>query len=664
MFKGSGATTRAPIGITRHLLRLLAIMLTWPLATPVVAASGDRLELQRDRFLKAYEAVTHGRPQDARAQWSQLQGYVLLPYLEYEDLWRNLSRRSDQEILSFLDREGETLLAERLRTLWLRRLAQTGDWQTFTQVYTPQSSERLVCEYLSARAKKEVSNALLEDIRKVWLTGDSVDARCDPAFDALYQSSLMTDDLLWARMQLAIAANRMQLAGYLARKLKTPSRVTLANQWIALRAQPKRFNADTQLTDLPEKAGVIVDLIHRRSREDLDGTLKLWPAIVSKHGLTAEHRSELVRHLALAAHRADHAMAMQLLTAIEPEALDSTLEQARLSRAIQTRDWPQLLAFTASTPRDPDNVLRWRYWHARALEESGAVERAAQAFAQLAKERDYYGFLAADRIDAEYRFNDFPVAPTAEESAALRARQGVARSLELFTLGLEREAGREWWFAVQRLSSRELEVLAAHLAEAGQHHRAIVTIGRARSYDDLSIRFPLLHREHVDLFARRRGLEAATIFGVIRTESAFLVDARSGAGARGLMQLMPATAAETAKRIDLRYQGPSQLSDPHINIMLGSAYLQGMLQRFDNNLALAAAAYNAGPHRARAWRPATGCVPLDIWVEQVPFAETRSYVRRLLFHTVVYAQRMGQPTLRVSALARDITPEKGSSARC
>lgn len=653
-----------PPNLSRRILRLVAVLMaTLGPMGPLLAADDSTAEL-RARFKEAYQAVTHGRPQAARALWSGLDGYVLLPYLEYEDLWRNLSRRSDQELLGFLDREGDTLLAHRLRTLWLRRLAQQGDWETFIDVYEPQDAESLRCHYLSARAKVQPDTAPLEDIAAMWLTGDSVDATCDPAFELLYRSPLMTDSLIWARIRLAIAADRPRLAAYLARKLEDEALADLFSKWLALRADPAQFTANTNLGARPEAGDVMVDLVARRGKRDLSGTLKLWPQIKSSPLLTPAQTAEISRTLALTADRADHPAAMHLLAAVDREAVDERLEQARIARAVKTRAWSQLLAFTEEPPTDPDNQLRWRYWHARALEASGGVERAAGEYAALSKERDYYGFIAADRIDAPYRFNHLPVAPGDEELEALRKRPGVARCLELFAIDLNLEAQREWWFEAKRLSPRELEVLAHQLNGMEQHHRAIVTMGRARSYDDLDIRFPLIFRDHVELYAQRRGLEAATIFGVIRTESAFLADARSGAGARGLMQLMPKTASETARRISLRYTGPAQLTDPNINIMLGSAYLKDMLRRFDGNLALAAAAYNAGPHRARAWRPSSGCVPLDIWVEQVPFAETRSYVRRLLFHTVVYQERMGRSPLRVSSLAGGITAEKGSSATC
>ena len=656
------APTRMTGGSDYVMKRLLPALVIG--MSTLLTATASPLEDQREIFLEAYKAAASGRAQAALGQWSALDGYTLKPYLEYQDLIRHLSRRSDTEIRSFIEREADTAIGERLRTIWLTRLAKQGHSARFIEIYTPQDSESLRCYYLSARAAAGTPDPdLLQAIRAAWLSGDSVDAACDPAFEVLYASPLMGDALLWERVELAMAARQTRLASYLARRLKDPEFKTLFARWETLHSNPLALRADTTLPDQARARTVLVEVIARRAGRDLNGTLLLWPRLRERFAFSQDELFRVGRTLALTADRRDHPEALRLLAELPPERLDRPLEHALLTRALEARDWPLVLKLTAQSPRAPEHRYRWQYWQARALESTGMPERAEQAYARLAEVRDYYGFIAADRIDAPYHFNHLPVASSAEEVQTLTARPGIARCLELFSVELDIEARREWWFEVRQLSPRELEVLAEALFNIGEHHQAIMTLGRARSYDDLDIRFPLLHRAEVDRYAARRSLPPATLYAVIRTESAFLPDARSGAGARGLMQLMPRTAQDTARRINLRYRGPHQLNDPDINIMLGSAYLRDMLGQFDDNLALAAAAYNAGPHRARAWRPQATCVPLDEWVEQIPFSETRSYVRRMLFHAVVYQHRMGLPPLRVSQLAGGIT-NKGSSARC
>ena len=627
-------------------------------------ATASPLQDQRELFLDAYKAVTSGRAQVAPEPWSALDGYPLTPYLEYQDLVRHLSQRPDTEIRRFIAREADTAIGERVRTIWLTRLAKQGRSARFIEVYTPQDSENLRCHYLSARASAGTPDPeLLQAIRAAWLSGNSVDAACDPAFEMLYGSPLMGDALLWERVELAMAAGQTRLASYLARRLKDPKLKTLFARWDTLHKNPLTLRADIDLPDDSKAHTLLVEVTTRRADRDLKGTLRLWAQLRERFAFSQDALFEVGRTLALTADRRDHPEALRLLAELPPERLDRRIEHALLTRALKSHDWPLVRKLTAQSPRAPEHRYRWQYWQARALEATGMPERAEQAYARLARQRDYYGFIAADRIDAPYHFSHLPVSSSAEEVQSLRARPGIARCLELFSIDLDIEARREWWFEVRRLSPRELEVLAELLFNIGEHHQAIMTLGRARSYDDLDIRFPLLHRTEVDRYAARRSLPPAMLYAVIRTESAFLPDARSGAGARGLMQLMPRTAQDTARRINLRYRGPHQLNEPDINIMLGSAYLRDMLEQFDDNLALAAAAYNAGPHRARIWRPRAGCVPLDEWVEQVPFAETRSYVRRMLFHAVVYQHRMGLSPLRISQLAGGIT-NKGSSARC
>jgi soluble lytic murein transglycosylase len=261
----------------------------------------------------------------------------------------------------------------------------------------------------------------------------------------------------------------------------------------------------------------------------------------------------------------------------------------------------------------------------------------------LAGERDYYGFLAADRVGQVYRFGHDAVPFTETDLAAAEALPGIARARELLRVGLTIDARREWRDAIRDLDDRQLEIAAVLAGRWGWHDRAIVTVARADHFDDLDLRFPLVYQDLVLSNARATGLDPAWVYGVMRQESAFWEDARSRSGALGLMQLMPSTARETARRLRERVDDVYDLLSPPKNIRLGVAYLRRVLDRFDGHQGLATAAYNAGPGRVRSWLPGSHPLAADIWVDTVPFNETRGYVKRVMAYTAIYEHRLERP---------------------
>ena len=259
--------------------------------------------------------------------------------------------------------------------------------------------------------------------------------------------------------------------------------------------------------------------------------------------------------------------------------------------------------------------------------------------------------------------NNHPIAPDEVELAEILARPGILRARELYRLAMPFKARREWGHEVGQLTHRQLEVAAFVVHNWGWYDRAILALGKAQAYDDLVIRFPLLHEQLVRNYAAKRGLDPSVLYSIIRTESAFMEDARSPAGALGLMQVMPATGRETARRIGATLSSARELLDPKKNVTIGSAYLKQVLSRFGGSFSLAAAAYNAGPHRVRGWRPKNGCVPADIWIDTIPFTETRRYVRRASFYATVYQWRLNEKMQPLATRLTDVAP-RGKNQQC
>lgn len=622
-------------------------------AIPAQDVSSDDLAAERERFKQAYHALTSGRRTQATKLIAGLENYPLYIYFRYYELNRVLYKKSKREVRDFLSAYDESFLAARLRKDWLRFLNRAKRWDDFLHDYRPQSSTKLKCAQLNARIKSGALEGVLGDTRALWLVGKSQPDECDPAFEHLKASEMMNDQLVWQRIRLALENNKVGLARYLSDMLTTTQLREAAEHWRAVHTSPlaalkkSYFAQDSLLV-----REIVVHGIARIARRNVDLADQSWGKYALRYQFSATDHGRVRRILGIAAARTDHADHIQYLDLVPAPYVDDRVEKYRIRLAIKANAWEDLVRWTDHAPVGGSDILRWRYWRARALQNLQRNDEAHVIFQELAKHRDYYGFLSADHLKLPYQMNDHPIVVTAVEIAEIMARPGILRARELYRLDMLFKARQEWRHEVRHLSSRQLEV-AAHIAHSwGWYDRAIFALGTAKSYDDLTIRFPLRHVQLVQRYAHKRGLDPAVIYSIIRTESAFMADARSPAGALGLMQIMPATGRETARRIGAKLANARALLDPTKNVTIGSAYLKQMTDRFGGSFAMAAAAYNAGPHRVRAWRPKSGCVPADIWIDTIPFTETRRYVRRASFYTAVYQWRLNE---QIEPLATRLT---------
>jgi soluble lytic murein transglycosylase len=307
---------------------------------------------------------------------------------------------------------------------------------------------------------------------------------------------------------------------------------------------------------------------------------------------------------------------------------------------------------------EEQDAEQWRYWRGIALRETGSAAAGREMLRALAGERSYHGFLAADGLGIGYALNHEDIPADETVIAELGSLQSLIRARELFYVGLDSRGRSEWDDAVGALPG-EHRLQAARLASRwGWHSRAIATAANVGEYDDLSIRYPLPWHEAFLTHSKAAGIEPAWAYGIARSESLFMRDVRSGAGAIGLMQLLPSTGRHVARHLSLPYSGLDTLTDPDGNIRLGTGYLGQMLERFGGNRVLATAAYNAGPLRVEEWLPGSTGVDVRIWVETIPFNETRSYVRRVLAAETIFHWRMTGETRRLSdSLPRRVTAQ-------
>jgi soluble lytic murein transglycosylase len=623
-------------------IRFIALLLTagYALATPG--------EHQREQFLQAESALKAGRLADYRQLKQALSDYPLYSYLDYRELQRQLSKASNEQVEAFLNRYPDQPVTDRLRVSWLLQLGAHKDWDSYLHFYTPQISVTLQCYGIRARLQQGDRQQALQDALGLWLVGHSQPDACDPAFDQLYASSLLSSELIWERIRLAFAAQKSSLASYLARQLSAEDRNWVKRWENAHRLPTAAISQSWAQQDTPLVREILVHAIKRLASHKPEQADRHWQKLAETHQFDAAQQGAVAASIALQGALDGAPQAAAWLARVPDSAADNSIREWRVRNALLNQDWDSTLHWIDALNPAERHEDNWRYWYGYALREKGNAGDSLTAWSDLSAERSYYGFLASDQLQRNYNMNDVPLKYSKEQLAAVAQLPGIERARELYYLGKRTEARREWYNATLELPAESLQQAAVLAHNWGWHDRAIIAVSQAGYWSDLSLRFPLPHRESIFNNARQFKLDPALIYGVIRQESAFMEDARSAVGALGLMQLMPTTGRQTALAINGRFGGDSTLLQSDNNIRLGSAYLSKLMTRYNDSPVLAAAAYNAGPLRVTRWLPADRDMDASLWMELIPFKETRSYVRRVLAYATIFDWRLEQGSTRLS----------------
>ncbi|MFO7954543.1 MAG: transglycosylase SLT domain-containing protein [Thioalkalivibrio sp.] len=641
---------------------LAGLLLSLAAVLPVAAAEEDRYVFERSLFLLAERALNRGDMTAYRAARSTLTGYPLTPYLDYRELARNLGRADPDAVRDFVREHDDTPLAARLRGSYLTHLAREEQWGDYLGFLEATGEEWSLpveqdCNRRQALLKTGEREAALEDMESIWLHGHSRPSACDPPLDAWRDAGGLTAELAWDRFELAVKAGQTGLARYLRRYLDADDR-PWAEHWLDLAARPARVvDVDFQAGDHRSAEALVERAFTRWVRQDLDAALEGWEEAGGGLGLSAAAAGRIQHALALRLALRYRPEALGFMARLEPEVFDTQLRQWQVRAALYERDWETVLDAIRAMDRDVRDEAAWQYWYARALEQTDSLEAARRFYERAARERNFHGFLAADRLGQPYRIGHQPLVLEDGRRDAMREHAGVQRMRELVRLDRNAEARREWTHAVAEMDTAELEAAARTFADWGWHDRAIFTAARARNWDDIELRFPLAFDNLIVAGAREQAIDPAWAMAIARQESAFLHDVRSGAGALGIMQVMPATGRSIASAAGVQVTSDWDILDPATNARLGTYYLRRNLDRFGGHSMLSTAAYNAGAHRVRSWLPEDRAMDPDIWAELIPFSETRDYVRRVFAYRILYAVRLGQEPPSLSTLMYPVTPQ-------
>lgn len=607
---------------------------------PALAAK-DPFKRAREDFKTAYAQATT-LPADEQNDGEALRTYPLYPYLQAARIKRALVDATNE--LGPADQRAETFIGyyERepvgrdLRSAWLSSLALRQQWQPFLTHYRDEwAGDSMRCHSFTARIALGRTENLTLDIARQYLTPNSL-PDCERAFDWLRSQQALTPDLIEQRVRRALENNSPSFARQIATSLP-PERSAPLLRWAALIENPqKQIDALIASPALEVEPKAQLAGWSRLARTDRDGAMRRYENFVRARGLTEETASPYALALALPLSWDRRPQALVYFKRTLPKDFDEVAREWYARAALWAGDWKLVGNIVAAMPDQQRSLARWRYWTARATEKNGDPQLARQLYESVLLDDNFYSIMAAARPDQ-------PVAPHPEKLVLDQAQiermeqlPPMVRARELLLSELRNQAASEWSFGFEQLME-SARPQAIHLAARwGWYDQAIATASQQKVFNDYQLLYPQPYDAEVLSAAKLTGLAPQLIYSVMRQESLYRSDALSSAGARGLLQMLPETARRTASKWNRPRPSPTDLFSPVINVPLGAANLRSLVDRFGGQTLVALAGYNAGPNAAARWMPSESLDP-DIWVENIPYNETRGYVQRILWHNVVFS---------------------------
>jgi soluble lytic murein transglycosylase len=617
------------------------------------------IDQQRTRFREAYTLAERGPDDRWRARAEGLEPYPLYPYLEQAAFLRDLAHVDRDALAAFLERHGDAPFARTLRRAALKQLASDARWTEFLSLYQHDEDLALRCAEVAARSAQNASDPELpERMRGILSVGKPLPPECDATERSARAAGLLTAELQWQRIDRAADGRRFAEMRELAADLPEDQRAE-ALRYATLLADPKtRLGEAAAWTDTARARLMIARALQRLSAQDSALAGKTWLALESHFAWSEAERARAVAGIALDKVSSYAPDAAEWLARVPESGYDQRLAEWRLRLELAERDWPgaqrALVRLDAQNPVDG----RVRYWHARLTELSGDRDGARAAYGQLAREPNYFGFLAAERAQLPYTLCPRDGTAPKETLAKVAALPALERAFELRAIGWDTQARREWDYALRTLGTNERVAAVTLAQQQGWNEQGPFTLLRPEEVRYYTLRFPIAHEELIASAAERKALEPALVLGVIRTESAWAEGAVSSAKARGLMQVLPPVAAQLAKREKIKYAGAASLDRPDLNVALGTSHLSDVIGHYQGRTWVALAAYNAGPAPVSRWLAARGSLPPDLWVETVPYKETREYVERVLAFAAIYGWRRDGKALALPAPLAELADDQ------
>ena len=619
---------------------MLLVLLALPVA-PGIRADGfgdDAYAEGRRLFMSAYAAAgsaTGGAPaQDPEA----LRNYPLYPYLVAARLEPRLGDpAADADLRAFIERYGDQPVGRSLRARWLMQLAGSKRWDTYLSVYRSELDDSLAarCNAYAARIALGRTDGMAAQALEDWESPKSLPSACDPAIGWLRAQGLLTPALIERRARAALAAGESSLARQLVATLPSAQAAPLL-QWADLIDKPVP-NVEALIANptTSVEPAALLDGWRRYARADAELAAERYPALVASRGFDeiAAGPYALAVGYQLSLSRKPGALAFYALA--QPGDYDERTWEWHARAAIWAGDWPRVGIAIAAMPDNLRTQARWKYWATRVADQNGDSAAARQGYASVVGSDNWYAVLAAARLGQPYTPTVEPAGLTDAGIARVSALPAMVRARELELCDLQPQSVAEWRAGSAALPKEDQVQAIGLAARWGWYMQAIAAAAKLGIFNDYDLLYPRPYDAEVRRGASVSGLPRDLIYAIIRQESLYQPDARSSAGALGLMQLLPETARITAKKWRLPTPTRGALFDPSVNVALGSAHLRDMIDRWGGQASLAMGAYNAGPNAVKRWLPAEP-MSLDAWVENIPYNETRGYVQRVSWHMIVF----------------------------
>lgn len=629
----------------------------------LLALPASVLADQESDFRTAREALRVGNASRLDEVAERLKDTPLEPYATYYQLRLHWGGQSTTQIKAFLARTDESPVVDQFRGEWLKYLSKRESWEEFAEEYSRllSTDDELICYSQQLRMKTDVSGALAE-ARRLWLRGEEMPESCIPLFDEAVKQGVIGETEVWQRMRLALEGGNTTLAKQLITRLPKAQAFPAAELTVAA-SNPRRYLDKTPF----ENAGTgrrmtALFALLRLARQSPQLAFARWEQI-AKYFSEAEQRY-FFSWMGYAGAQAQDDRALGWFAAAGDTMLNPKQLAWRTRAALRAKNWREVWeSINAMSPEQQKEGV-WRYWKARAFKALNRPSEAEALFTELSREFNYYGQLAADELGTPPATDILTVnyRPGDAEVEAMQALPGIQRTLLLYRMDLRTEAAKEWAWAIRRMSDKQL-LIAAEVARRNElYDRSIYAADRTVQLHDFGLRYPAPYRAALQENLHKHGLEEAWVYGLMRQESRFVTKVSSDAGAAGLMQIMPATAKWVARQIGMKGYRKGLIHQLDVNIKLGTYYMKTVSHQFDDNPVLASAAYNAGPTKAQQWR---GKESLEgaIYVESIPYDETRDYVKKVMSNTYYYSMLFGQPTRSLKQRLGVIEPQNARNEK-
>ncbi|MFC3194943.1 transglycosylase SLT domain-containing protein [Marinicella sediminis] len=612
-----------------HIRWQLTLLVVLGLMMLSLAATAS-VQQQRQLFGKLYSQALAGNTQQVQQDRSALKGYALSHYLDYALLRSQMNQLPEQGVADFKKQHPDSPLNRKLKSHLLNAMGQQSAWTAYLRHHHGLDSGKKQCWYLRARIETGQTSGLGPLIQHMWLNGLSAPDACDDVFNWWHKQGQLTTEMVIKRIKLAFESHNASLIHHLKTRLK--STPVWVKQAIELIEQPEQaLRQSVNWAPNPE----LPWMIHKSSQwlaKKQPATLhKFWDQIKTAHQLNTTQVLQVERTMALFAATDYEPFSIDAMKQLPDDLRDDQIKAWMVRYHLYHEDWPAVLDALLHMPKRQLDQARWQYWLGRAQAKTGQVNTAKNTFSKLSRQTNYYGFLAADHMRLPYQLcqQSIPV-----NNPNYTPSPGIVRAIELHHVGLLSMARSEWNLAYRGLGKADKQALAHVVTQEGWYAKSIAIMADLGAWDNYQLRYPIAHETLIKQHANGTAPLPQWVMAIIKQESAWTKDAVSHANAHGLMQLLPSTAKQLGQQLGIQIQQNNQLHQPPLNIQLGVQYQKNLFKQFNHPL-LVAAAYNAGERKSKDWSLDFPHAP-DIWLETIPYRETRGYITKILSNVTIY----------------------------